>query len=72
MVIDMRLGQILVTPPKFDVEGAWNFLVKRVIGRFVRGNIAAQRHRIVLPKEQADRHRVAGEIAAKWRNRRTR
>ena len=52
-----------------DVRLAWNNVVKRTIGRFVRGNIAAQNLRILLPEEQEKQHEKARDIANKWRNR---
>ena len=57
-------------PPRFDVAKAWNLVLKRTIGRFVRGNIAAQNMRILLPEEQKKQHERAREIADKWRKRR--
>lgn len=47
----------------------WNDLVKRVIARFARGNIAAQEGRILLPEEQNVERDRAHAIARAWRDR---
>jgi hypothetical protein len=44
----------------------WNDLVKRVVARFARGNIAAQEGRILLPEEQAAERDRAHAIARAW------
>lgn len=49
---------------------AWNDVVKHTIARFVRGNIAAQRNRILLRDEQKARHERARAAAQAWRHRR--
>jgi hypothetical protein len=55
--------------PSFDAGALWNELVKRTIGRFARGNIAAQNRRVLLPNEQAQEHRQSRELAKKWKER---
>ena len=70
-VTDMTtLRSLIGRQRRFDVAVVWNRLLKRTIGRFVRGNIAAQNLRIMLPDEQKKQHERARSIAEKWRNRR--
>jgi hypothetical protein len=47
----------------------WNDLIKKVVARFARGNIAAQEGRILLPEEQAEDRDRARAIARGWRHR---
>jgi hypothetical protein len=55
--------------PPYNADNAWNRILKRTIGRFVRGNIAAQNNRIMLPEEQKKNHERARRIAVSWRGR---
>jgi hypothetical protein len=48
---------------------SWSDLVKRVIARFARGNIAAQEGRVLLPEEQDEERDRAHAIARAWRHR---
>ena len=56
-------------PTRYSAENRWLSLVKQTIARFTRGNIAAQRERILLPDEQKRRHEEARKIAENWRHR---
>jgi hypothetical protein len=67
MVTAMRMFRSRVTSSRYDATSAWNRLLKRTIGRFVRGNIAAQNQRILLPDEQKKQHERARSVAAQWR-----
>jgi len=70
MVPDMhRLRSLVTGRSRFDVSAAWNSVIKRTIGRFVRGNISAQHQRVLLPDEQKKKYEEAKKIAEKWRNR---
>tara|TARA_R100001163_G_C4976994_1_gene134646 strand:+ start:486 stop:689 length:204 start_codon:yes stop_codon:yes gene_type:complete len=50
-------------------DAAWYALVKRTIARFARGNISAQRERILLPEEQEKLHAQARVISRAWKAR---
>jgi hypothetical protein len=50
-------------------DSRWLTLIKTTIARFSRGNIAAQRGRILTPDEQKREHAQARKIARKWRER---
>lgn len=54
---------------RIDVGERWNDAIKRVIARFVRGNIPAQLKRILLRDEQKKKHARAVSIAKRWQNR---
>jgi hypothetical protein len=51
------------------IHDNWAAALKRVIGRFVRGNIPAQLLRILLPSEGKKKHEKARSVAERWRNR---
>jgi hypothetical protein len=55
--------------PSRTTASAWNNVVKHTIGRFVRGNIAAQNNRVLLKEEQQKRHERARKTAINWRSR---
>jgi hypothetical protein len=66
-----RLRSIIASRSRFDVATTWNSVIKRTIARFVRGNIAAQNQRVLLPNEQKKKHEKAKKIAEKWRIRKS-
>jgi hypothetical protein len=71
MVADMgQLGSSVTLAPRSSVVAAWIRAIKRTIARFTRGNIAAQKQRILLPEEQERKHAQARAIASKMRERR--
>ncbi len=50
----------------------WTSLVKRVIARFSRGNIATQEGHVLLSEEQERERELARVIASRWRERASR
>jgi hypothetical protein len=52
-----------------DIWADWTALIKRVVARFARGNIAAQRGRVHLPKEQERERAEAKQTATAWKRR---
>jgi len=66
-----RLRSIIAGRSRFNVATAWNSVIKRTIARFVRGNVAAQKMRVLLPSEQKKKHEKAKQIAEKWRDRKS-
>jgi hypothetical protein len=58
-----KLRSFVIGRSRFDVSVTWNSVVKRTIGRFVRGNISAQNQRVLLPDEQKKKHEKAKKIA---------
>jgi hypothetical protein len=56
-------------PTRYSATREWISLVKRTIARFTRGNIAAQKERVLLPDEQQEQHDRAKKIIEGWRDR---
>jgi predicted methyltransferase MtxX (methanogen marker protein 4) len=67
----MMLNMVLKSIPTRQLEEKtfWSMLVKRTIARYVRGNIAAQNCRILLPDEQLKERESMLEVSRHWKTR---
>ena len=65
------LRAAIKVPAIFDAEASWDRITKQTIARFSRGNISAQKGRILtIEAQKAERERAYAR-AKKWRGART-
>lgn len=66
-----KIPYATVSEDRLVVDEEWLAAIKRVVSRFARGSIAAQRGSILTPEEQAAERQKARKIAEKMRRRHT-
>jgi hypothetical protein len=63
------LRSLFAMPPRFEATKEWTRMVKRIVARYARGNIAVQNERILMPEEQAREREEALNTSKKWKER---
>jgi hypothetical protein len=63
------MRNLLNAPPRVDVHEEWDRVVRKTVARFARGNISAQKGRILTEEGKAREHERAAKIARNWKRR---